>query len=50
LCEQRQIAGQMKRTMLKGGLKSGDELAAKHTAEHMDGERKKRGRDRIQRV
>jgi hypothetical protein len=32
----------MKRTMLKGGLKSGDELAAKHTAKHMDGEKEAR--------
>ncbi len=38
LCEQRQIAGKVQLAMLKGRLKSGDELAAKHTSEYLDGE------------
>jgi hypothetical protein len=42
LREQSQIAGQMKLTILKGGLESGDELAAKHTPEYLDGEKEAR--------
>jgi hypothetical protein len=34
---------------VKGRLKSSDELTAKHTAEHLDGEKEART-DRIQRV
>src|SRR5271167_2051391 len=39
LREQSQIAGKMKLAMLKGRLETGDELAAKHTPEYLDGEK-----------
>ena len=42
LREQSQIAGKMKLATLKGRLESGDELAAKHTAEYLDGEKEAR--------
>jgi hypothetical protein len=38
LREQSQIAGKLQLAMLKGRLESGDELAAKHTSEYLDGE------------
>jgi hypothetical protein len=42
LREQSQIAGEVQLVMLKGGLESGDELAAKHTTEYLDGEKEVR--------
>src|SRR6202158_278838 len=42
LCEERQIPGKVQLAKLKGGLESGDELAAKHTAEHLDREKEAR--------
>ena len=44
LCEQRQIAGKMKLAMLKGRLERGDELAAKHPPEHVNGKKEARVR------
>src|SRR5260370_31006032 len=44
LCEQRQIAGEMQLTLLKGRLETGDELAAKHTSEYLNGEKEARAR------
>jgi hypothetical protein len=38
LREQSQIAGKGQLAMVKGRLESGDELAAKHTSEYLDGE------------
>jgi len=38
LREQSQIGGKVQLAMLKGRLESGDELAAKHTSEYLDGE------------
>jgi len=38
LREQSQITGKVQLAMLKGRLESGDELAAKHTSEYLDGE------------
>src|SRR5216684_9053470 len=38
LREQSQIAGKVQLAMLKGRLESGDELAAKHLSEYLDGE------------
>lgn len=40
--EQSQIAGKMKLAMLKSRLESGDELAAKHTSEYLNGEKEVR--------
>jgi hypothetical protein len=42
LREQSQIAGKVQLAMLKGRLESGDELAAKHTSEYLDGEKEAR--------
>ena len=42
LREQSQIAGKMKLAVLKGGLESGNELAAKHPPEYLDGEEEAR--------
>src|SRR2546422_9702526 len=39
LREQSQIAGKMKLAVLKGRLKAGDELTAKHPPEYLDGEK-----------
>src|SRR6266571_7939276 len=44
LREQGQIAGEVQLAMLKRRLESSDELAAKHTAEHLDGEKETRAR------
>jgi hypothetical protein len=44
LCEQSQIAGKMKLAVLRGRLKAGDELTAKHTPEHLNGEKEARTR------
>jgi len=44
LRQQCQIAGKMKLAMLKGGLETGDELAAKHPPEHLNGEKEARVR------
>src|SRR5208282_564722 len=44
LRERSQIAGEVQLVTLKGGLESGDELAAEHTAEHLDGKKKTRTR------
>ena len=42
LREQSQIAGKVQLAMLKSGLETGDELAAKHTSEYLDGEKEAR--------
>ncbi len=42
LRKQSQIAGKMKLAVLKGGLESGDEFAAKHTSEYLDGKKEAR--------
>ena len=42
LREQSQIAGKMQLAMLKGRPETGDELAAKHTSEYLDGEEEAR--------
>ena len=44
LREQRQIPGKVQLATLKGGLESGDELAAKHPPEHGNGEKEARVR------
>jgi hypothetical protein len=44
LREQSQVAGKMKLAMLKSRLESGDELAAKHTSEYLNGEKEARAR------
>ena len=42
LRKQSQIAGKMKLAVLKGGLESGHEFAAKHTSEYLDGKKEAR--------
>jgi hypothetical protein len=42
LREQSQIAREVQLAMLKGRLESGDELAAKHASEYLDGEKEAR--------
>jgi hypothetical protein len=42
LREQSQIAGEVQLVTLKSGLESGDELAAKHASEYLDGEKEAR--------
>jgi hypothetical protein len=42
LREQSQIAGEVQLVMLKSRLETGDELAAKHTSEYLDGEKEAR--------
>jgi hypothetical protein len=44
LREQSQIAGEVQLVMLKSRLETGDELAAKHTSEYLDGEKEARAR------
>jgi hypothetical protein len=40
LCKQSQIAREVQLVMLKSRLETGDELAAKHTSEYLNGEKK----------
>jgi hypothetical protein len=42
LSEQSQIPGEVQLVMLKGRLETGDELAAKHAPEYLDGEKEAR--------
>jgi hypothetical protein len=47
LREQSQIAGEVQLVMLKSRLETGDEVAAKHTSEYLNGEKEARARSNL---